>query len=133
MIEPGFMNPTILKNRRRTLRKNPTQAEEFLWKYLRNNFLGVKISRQVGIGSFIVDFCCRSQRLIIEIDGEIHDALEIAEYDGVRGDILEKLGYKILRFKNKEVFDNTMSVIQTIKNNLTPLPTPREGQGAGVL
>lgn len=133
MIQHGFMNPSLLKERRRMLRKNPTVAEEHLWKFLVHNSLGAKISRQVGIGAFIVDFCCRSQKLIIEIDGEIHDASEIAEYDRVRDDILEKLGYKVLRFKNEEVLKDTKKVLETIKSHLSPLPATGEGQGVGVL
>jgi len=133
MIQPFFMNPSLLKERRRLLRKNPTKTEEFLWEHIKNSSLGVKFSRQVGIGTFIVDFCCRSQKLIVEVDGEIHDKLENVVCDNKREDILKSLDYRILRFKNKEVLENLNYVITTIKNNLSPLPTPGEGLGGGGL
>ena len=115
------------------LRKNPTKAEEFLWERVKNNSLGVKFSRQVGIGRFIVDLCCRSRKLIIEVDGEIHENKEAVGYDEAREEILKSVGYKILRFKNAEVFEETEKVLEKIKNHLIPLPALGEGRGVGEL
>jgi len=133
MIDQGFMNPAQYKDRRRYLRKNPTEAERHLWKILANNALGVKISRQVGIGTFIVDFCCRSQKIIIEVDGEIHEDKDNSECDKLREEILKGSGYRILRFKNEEVLRNTKKVLEKIKSHLTPLPALGEGPGVRVL
>jgi very-short-patch-repair endonuclease len=133
MIGADFMNPSLLKGRRRLLRKNPTKAEEFLWERVKNNSLGVKFSRQVGIGRFIVDLCCRSRKLIIEVDGEIHENKEAVGYDEAREEILKSVGYKILRFKNAEVFEETEKVLEKIKNHLIPLPALGEGLGVGEL
>ena len=133
MIGADFMNPSLLKGQRRLLRKNPTKAEDFLWERVKNNSLGVKFSRQVGIGRFIVDLCCRSRKLIIEVDGEIHENKEAVGYDEAREEILKSVGYKILRFKNAEVFEETEKVLEKIKNHLIPLPVLGEGRGVGEL
>lgn len=131
MIDQGFMNPSQYKDRRRDLRKNPTETEKILWQHLKNNSLGIKFSRQVGIGTFIVDFCCRSQKIIIEVDGEIHEDKDNLECDKLREEILQSSGYKIIRFKNKEVLKNIEKVLEKIKSHLNPLPALGEGQGWG--
>lgn len=127
MVQPGFMNPSVLKESRRSLRKRQTVSEALLWMRLRNNTWGVKFSRQVGIGTFIVDFCCRSKKLIIEVDGKIHEDPDVAGSDEEREEILAGLGYKILRFKNEEVLKDIVNVLKIIKENLTPLPALGEG------
>jgi very-short-patch-repair endonuclease len=83
---------------RQFLRNNQTNAEGLLWQYLRGKELGVRFVRQYGIRNYIADFCCRSQKLIIEIDGGIHNTQEVKEYDKERTENLENLGYTIIRF-----------------------------------
>jgi len=105
-----------LRDRRRELRKNQTKAEEVLWFELRNNKLGTKFKRQHSIGGYITDFYCQKYKLIIELDGEVHNTKKAQEYDGVRDKFFKELDYKVLRFKNEEVENNTEKVLGKIKN-----------------
>jgi very-short-patch-repair endonuclease len=100
------------------LRKSMTVAEEILWKHLRNNKLnGLKFRRQHPLDIFIADFYCHNKRLIIELDGGIHDTPEQKEYDEGRTFELEEKGFKILRFKNEEVINNIENVLFRIKSH----------------
>jgi very-short-patch-repair endonuclease len=99
----------------RGLRRNQTLAEELLWNKLRrHNLCELKFRRQHHIGRYVVDFYCSELKLIIEVDGDIHDRKEQKEYDSVREEELRSSGYLILRVKNDEVFDNIDSVIERI-------------------
>jgi very-short-patch-repair endonuclease len=85
-----------LINFARQQRKNKNPWEYKLWQYLRaHRFLGLQFKRQVPIDEFIVDFCCRSKKLIIELDGSQH---QFSETDKIRDKKLEFLGYTILDF-----------------------------------
>ena len=98
-------------DRCRKLRKNQTPEEELLWKSLRNrNFYGLKFLRQHPIiyeglnnrfSFFIADFYCNEKKLVIELDGKIHD--EQKEYDRDRNFIVKSLGLKTVRIKNEEI------------------------------
>jgi len=104
----------------RKLRKNQTEAEIFLWQKLRYNKLGVKFRRQFPIIFisdnrklfFIADFVCIEMKLIIEVDGGIHEKL--MDKDEERTSVLDSLGYIVIRFTNEEVFSDVESVIQRI-------------------
>lgn len=101
------------------LRKSMTYAEEVLWKHLRNNkVMGVKFRRQHPLDIFIADFYCHSKKLIIELDGGIHDTTEQKQYDDGRTFELEEKGFHILRFKNEEVFNDIEAVLGKIKSLL---------------
>jgi very-short-patch-repair endonuclease len=108
-------SPEIFK-RAKELRKNMTEAEDLLWKKLRNNKLGVRFRAQHPIDRFIADFYCHSAKLVIELDGEIHSQQK--EYDINREAELEKYDITVIRFRNKEVFDNLDKVIQEIETYL---------------
>jgi very-short-patch-repair endonuclease len=96
------------------LRKQTTPAEKKLWAYLRlMREDGVRFRRQHAIGPFISDFCAPRKKLIIELDGSQH--LEQKEYDKERTDYLESQGYKVIRFWNNDVMNNSESVIVSIK------------------
>ena len=107
------------------LRKNMTKAEIFLWNELKNRrIFGVRFRRQHPVDIFVVDFYCHELRLAIEIDGEIHLRNEISEYDDGRTHDIEKLGIKIIRFTNEQVFneiDKVKSRILDTINKLAPL------------
>jgi len=105
-------------DRRRELRQTQTKAEEILWFELRNNKLGAKFKRQNSIGGYIADFYCQKYKLIIELDGKIHDSNKAQEYDEIRDKFFTFLGYKVLRFKNEEVEDKNKieEVLKKIKN-----------------
>lgn len=107
-----------LSDRRKDLRKNPTKTEEKLWWYLKDKRLGQKFRRQHSAGGYILDFFCKEKRLIVEVDGEIHKTKEHEEYDRVRDEFFKGLEYKILRFSNNEVENNTSKVLDEIRANL---------------
>ncbi len=107
-----------LKDLRAHLRKNLTPAEAFLWSKLKaRQFKNKRFTRQHSIGNYIVDFYCAEYRLIIELDGEIHNNPSQEEKDLNRTKYLENLNYKVIRFENKMVFDNLPSVFFEIENN----------------
>ena len=86
------------------LRKRNTKAEKLLWDELRGRKCnGLKFRRQHPILYYIADFYCHEERLIIEVDGEIHDQKDQMEYDNNRSAELERHGLHILRFTNYEV------------------------------
>jgi leucyl-tRNA synthetase len=127
----GYMtaNPkisTTLLNHAKEMRANPTPAEAVLWEKLKGKKLGVKFRRQHPIDNYIVDFVCLSKKIIIEVDGEIHQFQKEADEQRALK-LAEKLGYVILRFSNEEVLKNIDSVIDEIKNSLShPEPFPKE-------
>ncbi len=110
-----YYNIGKLKERRRELRRNSTFQEDLLWKQIRNCKLGVKFRRQHSIGGYILDFYCSKKKLIIEIDGEIHNTKKAQEYDAVRDKFFTDIDYKILRFRNNEIKKNINRVIEKIK------------------
>ncbi len=99
----------------RELRKNQTKAEEALWELVRaKRFEGKKFRRQHQIGSYVVDFYCHSEKLIIELDGEVHNSSEQQKKDTKRDKYLTSSGNKVLRFKNEELFNDTATVLSKI-------------------
>ena len=103
---------------RKVLRSNLTPAEAFLWKHLKARSLaGRRFTKQHSIKNYIVDFYCASEKLIIELDGEVHNNPAAIEYDEQRTEFLTQLGYHVLRFENKMVFDYLESVLKEIKGN----------------
>ncbi len=105
----------ILKEFAKQNRKNPTEAESFLWEYLRLGNLGHKFLRQHIIGDYIVDFVCRDEGLVIEVDGAYHSEPRQAEDDAIREKWLESQGFHVVRFSNEEVLMNIDSVIEEIE------------------
>ncbi len=110
--------------RARNLRKNLTQQERKLWNILRNKqFHNLSFRRQHPIGNYIVDFICRSQKLIIELDGGQHNIDENIRYDKERTIFLENLGFKVIRFWNNDIDNNIEGVIKFIEENINQ-PSP---------
>jgi len=105
----------------RDRRKNMTDAETLLWVHLRSGVNGFKIRRQHPIGIYIVDFYCHRVKLIVEVDGLIHNSPEIKIYDKRRETELKLLGYCILRFSNHEIFTDIENVLEKIKINVEEL------------
>ena len=110
------MEKSVLRQRARDLRKNSTDAERHLWYSLRANRLGFKFKRQMPIGQYIVDFICLEKRLIIELDGSQH--MDNQTYDNTRSSWLMTHGFKVLRFWNHEVLQQTSSVLEVIMAEL---------------
>ena len=101
---------------RKDLKGNQTEAEGILWKQLKANQLGVKFRRQHIIGRFIADFVCLPAKLVIEVDGKIHENQQ--EYDAQRTEYLNEKGFKVIRFTNEEIIGNINSVTEKIKTHL---------------
>lgn len=110
-------NISNIKQKARNLRRNSTDAEMKLWQLLRNRrFDGYKFRRQYWIQNYIVDFVCLEKRLIVELDGGQHT--EQTCYDKKRSQYLESLEFKVLRFWNDEIFNDTDEVVEEIYRNL---------------
>jgi very-short-patch-repair endonuclease len=116
----GLHNRNYLKDYRRELRNNLTPAEAELWKHLKNGQLNDrKFRRQHSIGNYILDFYCPSERLAVELDGQVHNSAIAEHFDYERDNILKELGIKVLRFENKDVFENLSAVLQEISSNFS--------------
>lgn len=100
------------------LRNNVTPAEMILWGRLKEYFPGLKFRRQHPISLYIADFYCHSVKLIIEVDGNIHDLPAVRSNDIIRQKDLEDLGLKVIRFTTKEVMNDLESVIKRIEKEL---------------
>ena len=125
-MKDNIHNYKHLETRRKELRKNLTPAEAALWKHLQKKQLkGRKFRRQHSIGYFIVDFYCASEKLIIELDGAIHLDFAQQNYDLERTQKLEDLGFQIIRFENKLVFEDTSWVLEEISNCFKEQQPPR--------
>lgn len=98
------------------LRYTMTPAEHRFWFMVRNRkFLDLKFRRQHAVGDYIVDFYCHELKLVIELDGGIHDLKKRKNYDAVRERRIEDLGLTILRFRNQEVFSNMERIEEEVK------------------
>lgn len=116
----SISNIPELKTFRRQLRSHLTPAEATLWKLLNKRKLsGRKFRRQHSIGNYILDFFCPSERLAVELDGEVHMNFSAEEYDREREIFLFYSGIKVLRFENKRVFDFPESVLKEIESNFS--------------
>jgi len=123
-----------LKPLARQMRHDPTPAEAALWGRLRNRaVIDAKFRRQHSIERFIVDFVCLAHRLIIEVDGDIHDYQQDA--DAIRQAFLEAQGFRVVRFRNEQVLTAIDGVLAVIAHALgeevphPPAPSPTCGEG----
>ena len=109
----GLANAPLPELHRRAaeMHCNPTEPEKWLWRHLSNGQLdGRKFRRQSVIGWFIADFLCPQKALIVEVDGDTHDAAK----DRVRDDILGRRGFRVVRVTNDDVMSNMDGVLQHI-------------------
>ena len=98
------------------LRKAETDAEIILWSKLnRNQILGLQLRRQHPINIFIADFYCVRIKLLIEVDGSIHEITEYQEHDQSRSEILNDFGITVIRFTNEQIIEEIDSIIEQIK------------------
>ena len=113
-----FHNRNYLRDIRKSNRNSLTPAEAILWKQLKGRKLkGRKFRRQHSIGNYIVDFYCASEKLIIELDGQVHYNPASQIRDQQRTEFLENAGFKIIRFENKLVYNYLDSVLIEIRDN----------------
>ena len=78
---------------------------------------GRKFRRQHSIENYITDFYCPEERLVVELDGQVHYNEAAQDYDNRRTEVLNNLGIRVVRFENKMVFENPEQVLQEIKDN----------------
>jgi very-short-patch-repair endonuclease len=101
-------------------RKNMTLAEKILWKKLKDRkIFNVKFRKQHPVWIFIVDFYCHEYKLVIEIDGDIHEDIEVVDYDLGRTAELNKFGLKVIRFTNDQILFNMDFVMSEIHKTIT--------------
>jgi very-short-patch-repair endonuclease len=122
-----------LKAKARRLRRGQTETEKRLWRLLRNReLLGHKFRRQQPLSPFVVDFCCLEKKLVVELDGGQH--AERPSLDERRTEWLKREGYRLIRFWDNEMFENTQGVLEKIFRHLdgapSPRPSPLKGEGA---
>jgi very-short-patch-repair endonuclease len=114
--------PTINRVRAKQMRHDPVSMEKFFWSHLRNRQLGgFKFRRQVPIGTYIADFVCDAQKLIVELDGPFHANRK--EYDAKRDLYLGQLGYRVWRFSNDFAADDWPAALRSILHALNS-PSP---------
>ena len=114
----NIYNRKYLKSKRSYLRKNLTAAEIVLWKYLsRSKLDGRKFRRQHSIGNYIVDFYCPSERLAVELDGSDHYTSHGELADLKRDNYLKSLNINVVRFENRDIFNNCEAVLEEIRRN----------------
>jgi very-short-patch-repair endonuclease len=117
--------------RAKKLRADETPSEKKLWKILRTlKHEGAHFRRQCQVGHFVYDFACLSQRLLIELDGAVHDDAEVRARDLRKTADAERRGYRVLRLQNAEV-EYPERVIDQVRVCLMaphPCPSPK-GEG----
>ena len=127
---PRVVRPRIKLARR--LRSNMTLPERLVWSELRQ--LKMNFRRQVPIGSYVVDFAHHDSRVIVELDGPVHDLPDVALRDAVRSEWLEAQGFRLLRFTNKTVIEALPDVIEQIRSAaVSPPSRPFPHQGGRAL
>jgi very-short-patch-repair endonuclease len=107
-----------LIERSRQLRNEMAPAEQYIWERLKKKQLGCWFYRQKPIGVFVADFYCPHAKLVLEIDGGQHFSKEALKYDRERSAYFVSIGLRILRFSNKEVLSNIITVLGKIKGEL---------------
>ncbi len=114
--------------RARKLRNSATPAERELWNYLSKRQLsGRKFSRQMPIGPYFVDFLCRAENLVVELDGFSHDARQAEDQRRTR--YLESKGLTVLRISNTDILENVEGALMVIESAFQahPQPLPQAG------
>lgn len=114
-------NDPVLKERRRDLRLNQTEAEKVFWKHVRNRqFYGLRFVRQYSVGPYILDFYCPVLKLAIELDGGQHNEEVNQEYDKARSMYLKAQGIDEMRFWNHEMLRHEQDVLEKLAERVPP-------------
>ena len=118
LMKPYIYTSKSLEPYRKELRNALTPAEAFLWTQLKKGQLsGKKFRRQYSAGPYILDIFCPEVRLAVELDGAPHFNVIGAELDAKRDRYLEEQGILVLRFENREVFEDLEYVLGVIRKN----------------
>jgi very-short-patch-repair endonuclease len=130
MFEHEGHSPVQIARARR-LRTTMGVSEQRVWRELRK--LKLPLRRQAPVGPYVADFACHSAKLVIEIDGGVHERIaEVAIRDIERTAWLEKQGYRVVRFTNAQVANDLTAVVDEIRKHLA-LPLDGGGLGGGVI
>lgn len=121
--------PKLIFQKAEELRNNMTHAEEIMWGMLKGNQLDVEFRRQHPISFYVADFYCHELKLVIEIDGSIHNLEEVKINDTTRENDLKKLGLKVLRFANNDVLYNREIIKEKMQEIIRDLKSPFRGLG----
>ena len=114
-----LLNDPTLKDRRRELRRNQTDAEKAFWARVRNKqFLGMKFFRQYSVGPYILDFYCPALKYAVELDGGQHNQDENREYDAARSAYLKANGIEVIRYWNNEVLCEIDGVLAQLEEKV---------------
>jgi very-short-patch-repair endonuclease len=113
-----------MRTRAKDLRRKLNDSEKKLWYKINRGKLGVRFLRQRTIGSYIADFISFEVNLVLEVDGSQHLQEQAPEYDKKRDEYLKSLGFRVLRFSNREVLLNIEGVVTEILRNIPPPLTP---------
>ena len=114
-----YANPLtykLMQSHAKSMRCEMTNAEKCLWQCLRAKQLGATFRRQYVIGDYIADFVCLKKKLIIEADGRIHSRGEVKQHDELRTEVLNNMGFRILRFTNDQIINDIGTVLEKIKS-----------------
>jgi leucyl-tRNA synthetase len=111
-----------LVERAKEFRREPTRSEAMLWDALRRRTLGVKFRRQVVIGPFVADFVCHPRKLVVEIDGRVHETQ--LERDAERQAFIEAHGFSFFRVTADDVERDVEGVIARLRAHLATIPIP---------
>ena len=131
-IKPGYqwadpMTYPLLKKFAEENRAKPTQAENVLWNLLKaKQLLGYKFRRQHIMGNYIADLVCLDKRVVVEIDGLIHQLPENLESDELRTKWLNEKGFKVLRVTNEQVVNKTEETLDLISSTLNNQPSLKD-------
>lgn len=123
--------PQIFENAK-ILRSHMTKAEQLLWEILKNKGIqNLRFKAQHPIDIFIADFYCHQLKLVIEVDGGIHELIDQKEYDIGREAELNEWGIKVIRFANEEIMRDLnlvrMKIDQICTLRRTELQSPLQG------
>ena len=127
----GLVERQRLQEAARRFRQSPTASERLLWQELRGQKLGVKFRRQHPIGPLVADFCCPALRLIVEVDGPVHEGQ--GARDATRQRLLEERGYTVLRLSAAEVETHLPAALERIgtllRERIAMVPSPEALMG----
>lgn len=105
-----------------------TVPERMLWQQLRQRPNGHKFRRQHAVGPYIVDFCCLQARLVVEVEGIVHDMGDLPEFDQRRLQFIKENGFRVIRVSAKRILGNAVGTAAAIVARLDgPLHRPADG------
>ena len=109
----------LLKEFAKKNKQHPTEAEKLLWECLRGKNLWFKFNRQHIVGDYIVDFICIEKSLVVEVDGGYHSEYEQIQKDEMRTESLRRMGFRVIRFANEDVYGRIQDVIDKINSSFS--------------